>query len=118
MDLLTEGTRTARVAHTCQDCRRRIEVGETYRRQVLRDSGDIWTWVSCAQCSVIAAWLHTHHAHLLSDTVLVDSVLGDLHQDLQVTPVFALLRAGYRHDGTLISTEMLTALLEEAATTR
>lgn len=47
----------ARRAHQCDDCRRIIEPGETYRRWRGTNDDGIYTWKSCAHCDRLTTWI-------------------------------------------------------------
>ncbi len=59
MTFHTHSHPTARTAHRCSTCSRRIAPGEKYRRGFGTDDGQCWTWKDCADCEglVTSGWL-------------------------------------------------------------
>lgn len=51
----TPTTQTARKAHRCNGCGRRIYPGETYAKQRGYDGAEVWTYKSCQHCDVVTA---------------------------------------------------------------
>ena len=52
--LISETTQAARRSHRCGECRCTIPRGTKYKRQFVRDGGDVWTWkmhIDCAEAS-------------------------------------------------------------------
>ena len=47
----------ARKPHLCEMCGRRIDPGEKYRRGSGMDGATAWTWIECAHCAALAAYI-------------------------------------------------------------
>ena len=47
----------ARKAHKCSECRRLIEIGQTYERAVMKWEGDLETFKTCSDCVQIRSGL-------------------------------------------------------------
>lgn len=66
MTFYSEQTRTARKAHVCQSCSKRIEPGETYLRGAGVWEGDFWSAAFHPDCRAWEVKL-CHEGDLLSD---------------------------------------------------
>jgi len=99
--------RKARKAHTCAECRRVIQPGETYKRTAAVYDGRWGTWQTCAHCRVAQAWLSRECGGFLQEGVLedleehMDEFWGkDSHRRLEVGRLIVGMRRDWkRFDG-------------------
>lgn len=56
--------RVARVKHTCRECHRTIDKGETYFVEAYVFEGDFTTHKTCAHCKVARDWLQAENERL------------------------------------------------------
>jgi RNase P subunit RPR2 len=116
MELVSEKNRTARKTHVCQDCRRTIEAGETYRIQAVKDYGDFWTWRSCLHCTSVARWLFSSAWGFdVGEGLVVGEYIDQIRDDYaELAGLGALVASRYRVDGELVSIDTLQELLQAA----
>lgn len=88
MTPLREETRTARKEHQCNECRRTIDHGETYKFECFAYERQIWTYKTCVHCLAVRDWLTEHCGTFVFDMVKEDFLD---HKDEQ--PGRAVLRA-------------------------
>lgn len=109
-------TPRARKEHICDMCSRRIQPGETYKRQFMAD-GDIWTWKECQHCTIVASW-YQNRVHLMrGETYDADFVMAEL-DDNDLGHVTTLMANRWEdHTGKLTTTKQLTATLNTTGAT-
>jgi hypothetical protein len=77
--------RTARKTHVCTECRRIIQIGETYTYSAYGFEGSVGTNKSCSHCQAATNWLYRHCGGACFGAVKEDLIE---HYD-----------SGYREDG-------------------
>lgn len=63
-DFFNERFPTAKKPHTCEECGRRIEVGEVYRYASGVFDGDFWTFKGCADCERLRIAVHLYEVEV------------------------------------------------------
>jgi hypothetical protein len=57
LTIIAETSPKARKQHVCDFCNNKIEIGETYDKQICSLDGSVYTWKSHIRCKIIAAKL-------------------------------------------------------------
>lgn len=104
MTLLREETRTARKEHRCNECRRTIDQGETYKFECFAYERQIWTYKTCVHCLAVRDWLTEHCGTFVFDMVKEDFIE---HKDEQpgrsvLRAIVAMDRYQWRMNGKLM----------------
>ena len=102
----------ARAQHHCLLCRRAIQPGETYWRQVTFDEGSAWTHKACEHCErVVVAYCRT----VGEPEWVEEDALGWLRDDYPA--LYAAMVAGWRFPyGGLMPAARIRAALADPVT--
>jgi hypothetical protein len=115
-EFFTDSTQKARKAHKCLECRRVIEVGETYRRYFGVYEGSGFSGKICQHCEVPAAWLSENCGGYMFEAILEDFTEHvNEYQRMDIARVAVMARNKWRSPrrGVLLPVPKLPRPLEQ-----
>lgn len=118
VNILQSANRKARKQHACEECNRKIQIGETYRYEFGICDGYSMTYHTCVHCMTARAWLTIN-----CDGFVYCTVQEDIHEHAIEYPALAeplralanAMRAKWMSNGELMPVMAVPPPIEIAA---